>query len=85
MEGVEGILIGASVLLEEIELGPMFEPVFVVNRETFPLELTSFLEVSSLSGVALESVIENTLYSLIVFLNAQTPRVEISGNGPPRA
>ena len=85
MEGVEGILIGVSVLLEAIELGPMSEPVFVVSRETFPLELTSFLEVSSLSGVALESVTENTLYSVVVFLNARTPRVEISGNGLPRA
>jgi hypothetical protein len=35
-------------------------------------------------GVALESLIENTLYSGVVFLIARTPRVQISGNGPPR-
>lgn len=73
MEGVEGILIVDSVLLDAIELGPMPELVFLVCRETFPLELISFLEVSSLSGVALESVIENTLYSGVVFRNARTP------------
>ena len=84
MEDVEGILHAARLLLDAMELGPMPEPVFVVIRETFPLRL-SFFEVASLLGVALERLIENTLYFGVIFLLARTPRVKISGNGPPRA
>ena len=84
MEDVLGILHAAMLLLHAIELGPMPEPVFVVQRETFPVRLSLF-EVASLLGVALESLIENTLYFGVIFLLARTPLVKISGNGPPRA
>ena len=82
MEDVEGILHAAMLHLHAIELGRMPEPVFVVMRETF-VRLSLF-EVASLLGVALKSIIENTLYTGVVFLFAQTPCVQISGNGPPR-
>ena len=80
MEDVEGILHAARRMLDATEPGPMPENVFVVLRETFPILF--FVEVASLLGIALESLIENTLYSGVVF---KTPRVEISGNGAPRA
>ena len=69
MEDVEGLLHAAMLLLDAMELGLMREPVFVVIRETFPL----LFEGASLLGVDLESVIENTLYSGVVFLLRQTP------------
>ena len=80
MEDVEGILHAARRMLDAMEPGPMPENVFLVLRETFPI--LYFVEVASHLGIALESLIENTLYSGVVF---KTPRVEISGNGPPRA
>ena len=79
MEDVEGILHAASRMLDAMEPGPMAENVFLLLRETFPILF--FMEVASLLGIALESLIENTLYSGVVF---KTPRVDISGNGPPR-
>ena len=80
MEGVEAILHAARRMLDAMEPGPMPENVFLVLRETFPI--LYFVEVASHLGIALESLIENTLYSGVVF---KTPRVEISGNGQPRA
>ena len=81
MKGVEGLLHAARQLLDAMESVPMHELVFVVLRERFPL----LLEGASLLGIALESLIEKTLYSVVVPRLAFIPRVEISGNGPPRA
>ena len=78
-EGVQGILLAARLLLEARKLGHMLEPVLVVFRKNFGL----IFEGASLLIVALDSIIENTLYSGVVFL-PPTIRVEISGNGPPR-
>ena len=80
MQDVEGILHAARRMLDAMEPGPMPETVFVVLREIFSILI--FVEVASHLGIALESLIENTLYSVVVF---KTPRVKITGNGPPRA
>ena len=80
MEGIEGLLRAASGLLDVGELGHVLEPVFAISPLAFPL----LVEGASILGVAIDSLIENTLYSGVVFLDTQTPRVEISGNGPPR-
>ena len=82
MEDVEGILNAARRMPDAMEPGPMPENVFLVLREIFSILI--FVEVASHLGIALESLIENTLYSGVVFLPIQTPRVKISGNGPPR-
>lgn len=81
MEDVEGLLYAARLLLDAWELGHMLEPVCTVIPENFLL----LFEGASLFGVALESLIENTLYSGEISLHNQIPRVEISGNGPPVA
>ena len=81
IECVEGLLHAARQLLDAMESVPMHELVFIVMRERFPL----LLEGASLLGIALEILIENTLYSGVVSLHVLIPRVEISGNGPPRA
>ena len=69
MKDVERLLHAARLLLDAMELGLMPKPVFVVIHETFLI----LFEVASLLGVTLESLIENTLYSGVVFLPAQTP------------
>ena len=83
MEDVEGILHAARRMLDAMEPGPMPENVFLVLRETFPI--LYFVEVASHLSIALEGLIENTLYSGVVFLHVQIPRIEISGKGPPWA
>ncbi len=52
----------------------------VVLREKFRL----LMEGAALFGIGLESVIENTLYSGVSSRRGFIPRVQISGNGPPR-
>ena len=74
MEGVEGILEGASRLLDAGELGHVPEPVFLITLDKGPL-----FEGASLLEVSLESIIENTLYSGPVFLVRGIRRVEILG------
>ena len=61
MEGVEGLLHDARQLLDAMESGPMLELVCVVLREKFRL----LMEGAALLGIGLESVIENTLYSVV--------------------
>jgi len=74
MEGVEGLLGTSSRLFDAGEVEHVLEHVFAI-LDTFPL----IYEGASLLGVALESLIENTPYSGVVFLLRQTPRVEIRG------
>ena len=81
MEDVEGIHHAARLLLDAMEPGPMLEDMSVVLCQMFPF----IFEVASLLGVPVESLIENTLYSGVVSLHVQIPRIEISGKGPPRA
>ena len=69
MEGVEGLLHAARLLLDAAELGHMLEPVCAVIAENFLL----LFEGASLFGVALESLIENTLYLGVVFLHIKLP------------
>lgn len=80
MDDVEPLLHALRVLLDAREVGDMPELVCLVLVEEF----TVLFEGASITGVDLESLIENTLYSGVVFLYNRTPRVEISGNGPPR-
>ena len=75
MEDVEGLLHAVSRLLDAGERGHVLEPVSAISPDTFPLRV----KVASHLGVALESRIENTLYSGVVFLRRQIPRVEILG------
>ena len=64
-----------------MEAGPMLELVCVFVREEFRL----LMEGAALLGIGLESVIENTtLYSRVSSRRGFIPRVQISGNGPPR-
>ena len=81
MEDVEGIHHAARLLLDAMEPGPMPEDMSVVLYQTFPF----IFELASLLGIAVESIIENTLYSGVVILHVQIPRIEISGKGPPQA
>ena len=81
MEGVVGLHHAAIQLLDAMELDPMQELVCVVLREKFRVPM----EGAALFGIGLESVIENTLYSVVSSRLARfIPRVQISGNGPPR-
>ena len=57
LEGVEGLLHAARLLLDAAELGHMVEPVCAIIAENFLL----LFEGASLFGAALESLIENTL------------------------
>ena len=57
MEGVEGLLHAARLLLDAAELGHMLELVCAVISQNLLL----LFEEASLFGVALESLIENTL------------------------
>ena len=75
MEDIEGLLHAVSRLVDTGEHGHVLEPMFAISPDTFPL----LVKVASLLGVALESRIENTLYSGVVFLRRQIPRVEILG------
>ena len=80
MEGVVGLLHAAIQLLDAMESGPMLELVCVLIRVEFRL----LMEGAALLGIGLESVIENTLYSGVSSRRGFIPRVQISGNGPPR-
>ena len=80
-EGIVGLHHTAIQLLDAMESGPMQELVcVVVLREKFRL----LMEGAALFGIGLESVIENTLYSGVSSRRGFIPRVQISGNGPPR-
>ena len=61
MEGVVGLHHAAIQLLDAMESGPMLKLVCVVLREKFRL----LMEGAALFGIGLESVIENTLYSVV--------------------
>jgi hypothetical protein len=63
-----------------MESGPMLELVCLLIRVEFRL----LMEGAALLGIGLESVIENTLYSGVSSRRGFIPRVQISGNGPPR-
>ena len=80
MEGIPGLLHALIQLLDAMELDPMQELVCVVLRVKFRL----LMEGTALFGVGLESVIKNTLYSVVISRLGFIPRVKISGNGPPR-
>ena len=80
MEGVVGLLHAAIQLLDAMESGPMLKLVCVFIREKFRL----VMEWAALLGIGLESVIQNTLYSGVSSRHGFIPRVQISGNGPPR-
>ena len=76
MEGIEGLLRAPIWLLDAWELGHVPEPIFAGRLpDTFP----SMLEGASILGVAIDSLIENTLYSGVVFPLRRTRRVEILG------
>jgi hypothetical protein len=61
-EGIVGLHHTAIQLLDAMESGPMQELVcVVVLREKFRL----LMEGAALFGIGLESVIENTLYSVV--------------------
>ena len=65
MEGIEGLLHAVSWLLDAREVGHVLEPVLAsVRPDKFPL----LVEGASIFGVAKDSLIENTPYSLVVFL-----------------
>ena len=76
MEGIEGLLHAVSWLLDARELGHVLEPVFASARpDTFPL----LVEGASILGVSMDSLIENTTYSGVVFPRRRIRRVEILG------
>ena len=71
MDDVERLLQAGRGLLDASEVGDMPELVLLFLVEEFKV----LLEGASIIGVELESLIENTLYSGVVFRYNRTPRV----------
>ena len=76
MEGIEGLLRAPIRLLDAGELGHVPEPIFASSR---PDTFLFLFEGASILDVAIDSLIENTLYSGVVFPLRRTRRVEILG------
>ena len=76
MEGIEGLLRAPFRLLDAWVLGHVPPPMFASRPpDTFLI----LFEGASILGVAIDSLIENTLYSGVVFLLSRIRRVEILG------
>jgi hypothetical protein len=74
MEDIEGLLDAIIWLLDAREVDHVLEPVlFSVRPDKFSL----VVEDASIFGVEKDSLIENTPYSVVVFLPRRTQRVEI--------
>ena len=69
MEGIEGLLHAPFRLLDAWELDHVPEPIFASR---LPNTFLLFFEGASILGVAIDSLIENTLYSGVVFLLRRT-------------
>ena len=65
MEGIEGLLRAPIRLLDAWVLGHVPPPIFASR---LPDTFLFLLEGASILGVAINSLIENTLYSGVVFL-----------------
>lgn len=76
MEGIEGLFRAPSRLLDAGELGHVPEPVFASSR---PDTFLFLFECASILGVAIDSLIENTPYSGVVFPLRHIRRVEVLG------
>ena len=76
MEGIEGLLRAPFWLLDAWELGHVPEPIFASR---LPNTFLFLFEGASILGIAIDSLIKNTLYSGVVFLLRRIRRVEILG------
>lgn len=64
IDGIEGLLRARFRLLDARELGHVPETMFAISRpDIFP----GLMEGASILCVAFDSLIENTLYSVVVF------------------
>ena len=76
MEGIEGLLRAPIRLLDAGKLGHVPPPTFASNR---PDTFLFLFEGASILDVSIDSLIENTLYSGVVFLLRRIRQVEILG------